>query len=296
VRGPRAAPLRASPARRALLATTPPGLAAVLAHGGLPSARVALVGMLAALAGSYAVFSLRERLLWRAAARGGSRGPGAARLAGAPRAVLVWDARRSRSQTLPLAGLAALAALGGVLALTLSPLCLAFYGIAVGLEALGCLPSLAPILRTAATGLAAGAAGLAGWSAVASLSPRALTVVAFLLFWAVGCCDIADGLAQNDGGERSPRSLAAVHGPVAVARAAGALGFVTLVATIPLPTGGAMLNDLALVAGVLVVAWPGARLWHRPGGAEAAAYFDSASLYPAVVLCVALLPLLERAL
>jgi hypothetical protein len=57
-----------------------------------------------------------------------------------------------------------------------------------------------------------------------------------------------------------------------------------------------MLNDLALVVGVLVVAWPGARLWHRPGGAEAAAYFDRASLYPGVVLCVALLPLLERAL
>ncbi len=282
--------MRVSPARKALLATTPPALAAVLARGDLPSARVALVGLLAALAGSYAVFSLRERLLRRAAVAA------APRVAGAPHAVLVWDARRGRPPAAPLAGLTALATLGGLLALTLSPLCLAFYAVAAGLEVLGCLPSLAPERRTAATGLAAGAAGLAGWSAVASLSPRALTVVAFLVIWAVGCCDIADGLARHEAAGWPARSLAAVHGPVAVARAAGALGFAALIATIPLPTGGVMVNDLAVVAGVLVVAWPGARLWHRPDVAAAAAYFDSASLYPAVVLGVALLPLLERML
>ncbi len=57
-----------------------------------------------------------------------------------------------------------------------------------------------------------------------------------------------------------------------------------------------MLNDLALVAGVFVVAWPGAKLWHQPTRAEAAAYFDRASLYPAAVLAVALLPALAGAL
>jgi len=287
-------PLRASPGRRAVLATTPPGLAAVLAAGGLPGARVALIGLLAALAGSYAVFSLRERLLRRAAAA--SRASAADGPAGGPRAVLVWDSARDRSQALPLAGLAALAALGGLLTLALSPLCLAFYAAAVGLEMLGCLATLAPAWRTAATGFAAGAAGLAGWSAVAPPSPRAVTLVVFLVLWAAGCCDIADGLARDDGVPHPARSLTAIHGPVAVARTAGALGFVALAATVPLPTGGVMLNDLALVAGVVVVAWPGARLWHRPGGAEAAAYFDRASLYPAVLLAVVLLPLLGRVL
>jgi hypothetical protein len=210
--------------------------------------------------------------------------------------VLVWDARRQRSPARPLAALAALAVLGGVLALTLSWLCLLFYAVAVALEVLGCLPALAPLPRTVATGLAAGAAGLAGWAAVAPPSPRALTVVAFLVVWAVGCCDIADGLARHDRADRPPRSLAADRGPVVVARAAGALGFVALVATIALPIGGIMLIDLSILAGVLLVAWPGARLWYRPDGVTAAAYFASASLYPAVVLGVALLPLLQRVL
>ncbi len=261
----------------------------MLARGDLPGARVALVGLLAGLAGSYAVFALRERLL-----RGVVAAP--ARPLGAPHAVLVWDARRSRSLAGPLAGLATLAALGGLLALTLSPLCLLFYCVAVALEVLGCLSALAPVGRTAATGLAAGAAGLAGWSAVAAPGPRVLTVVAFLVIWAVGCCDIADGLARHDRTDRPPRSLAADRGPVAAARAAGALGFVALIATITLPIGSEMLTDVAILGGVLMVAWPGARLWYRPDGVTAAAYFASASLYPAVVLGVALLPLVQHVL
>jgi hypothetical protein len=59
---------------------------------------------------------------------------------------------------------------------------------------------------------------------------------------------------------------------------------------------GGFVNDLALVIGVVVVAVPGAQLWHRPTSAEAVAFFDRVSLYPAAVLLVALLPAVLKVL
>ena len=82
----------------------------------------------------------------------------------------------------------------------------------------------------------------------------------------------------------------------AAARAACVVGFAALAATVTLPMTGGSLNDLAVVAGVFVVAWPGARLWYEPTSAEAAAYLGRVSFYPAAVLLVALLPVLVRAL
>ena len=91
-------------------------------------------------------------------------------------------------------------------------------------------------------------------------------------------------------------TVATVHGPYAAARAVCVVGFAALAATVTLPMTGGSLNDLAVVAGVFVVAWPGARLWHEPTSAEAAAYLGRVSFYPAAVLLVALLPVLVRAL
>ena len=68
--------------RQALLAVAPPGLGAVLALGGLPSLRVALIGVVAAAAGCLAVLSLEhvlERRFDAAVARVGAGADGAPR-------------------------------------------------------------------------------------------------------------------------------------------------------------------------------------------------------------------------
>ena len=151
--------------------------------------------------------------------------------------------------------------------------------------------------RTVAAGALVGFGGLAGWAAVAPLSPRALTVFGFLALWEIGGRDIARGLVDVEADRRrGVTTVATVYGPLAAARAACVVGFAALAATVTLPMTGGSLNDLALVAGVFVVAWPGAKLWHEPTSAEAAAYVDRVSLYPAAVLLVALLPALARAL
>ncbi len=181
------------------------------------------------------------------------------------------------------------------LSLALSPLCLLFVAVAAVLYVARCLARSASV-AVVAFGAACGAAGLAGWAGVAPLSPRALTLAVFLGLWGAGC-RIADDLAHLDvDGGRGAATIATAYGPVSAARAGCVLGFATLAAVVPLPMGGAMLNDLALVLGVIVVAWPGARLWYRPSRAEAAAYHQSALVYPAVVLLVALAPALLRAI
>ena len=87
-----------------------------------------------------------------------------------------------------------------------------------------------------------------------------------------------------------------MRGPLAAARAACVLSFAALVATIALPMTAGMVNNLALAVGVVIVALPGAQLWHRPTSAEAVAFLGRVSLYPAAVLLVALLPAMLRGL
>jgi 4-hydroxybenzoate polyprenyltransferase len=296
--GRAAALIDLSRGRQAFLSVAQPGLAAVLALGGLPSLRVSLTGVVAATAGYLAVFSLNnllERRFDAAAARVGARR--AARFGGDGIHLRRPPAGDELGLRFSVLWIVSLGTLSAVLAYTLAPLCLVVVGVAVALDLVyGALRAVTP-WKTVVAGAVVGLAGLAGWAAVAPLSLRALTVFGFLALWEIGGRDIAGDLADVDiDRRRGVTSFATVYGPPAAARAVCVVGFATLAATITLPMPGGMLNDLALVAGVFVVAWPGAKLWHQPTSAEAAAYFDRVSLYPAAVLAVALLPALAGAL
>ena len=267
-----------------------PGLGAVLAARGLPSAGVALLGVVAAVAGAYAILALNDMLTER---------PAGLVLVGADRRVArrahSWRAADQERPRLAVAAIAALALLCAALAYVLAPVCLLLVAVAAALHVARCLARSAGV-AVVAFGAACGVAGLAGWAGVAPISPRALPLVAFLGLWGAGC-RIAGDLAHFDAyGGRRGATIAATRGPITAARAGCVVGFATLAAAITLPMGGAMLNDIAVVLGVIVVAWPGARLWYRPSRAEAAAYQHSALVYPAVVLLVALAPTLARAL
>jgi len=267
-----------------------PGLGAVLAVRGLPSAGDMLVGVVAAAAGAYAILALNDVLTERAVALVGvGAGERTARRAHP------WRATGRERPRVAVAVIAALAVLCAVLAYALSPVCLLLVAAAAGLYVARCLARSAGV-AVMAFGAACGVTGLAGWAGVATISLRALPLVVFLGLWGASC-RIADDLAHFDaGGDHGAATIATAHGPVTAARAGCVVGFATLAAAITLPMGGAMLNDIAVVLGVIVVAWPGARLWYRPSRAEAAAYHQSALVYPALVLLVAIAPTLGRAL
>jgi 4-hydroxybenzoate polyprenyltransferase len=250
----------------------------VLAAAGFPPLRVCLVGVAAVAAGAPAVSAARgalDRRLARSSSRSGI----------------------ARPVRLGPGWIVALALVSAALALVLSPLCLALYAAAVASALAARLLRAVTAWETVAAGVSVGLAGLAGWAAVAPLAPRVVTVFAFFALWTVGGCAIAEDLANLDRDRfRGMTTVATVHGALAAARAACVLSFAALAATIALPMPGGFVNDLALVIGVVVVAVPGAQLWHRPTSAEAAVFFDRVSLYPAAVLLVALLPAVLKVL
>jgi 4-hydroxybenzoate polyprenyltransferase len=289
-----AALVNLSHTRQALLSVAQPGLGAVLAVGGLPSLRVSLVGSIAAAAGFLAVFALNDVLDRRLDAAALWVGPG--EVAGLDSDTAFERhplARGDLSLRVSLAWVVALAALSAVLAYALSPVCLLLFGAAVALEIVYCALRAVTPWKTVVSGVMVGLGGVAGWAAAAPLSWRALSVFGFLALWQIGGRNIASDLADVES-DRSVgvTTVATVYGPAVAARAACVVGFATLASIVTLPMSGGMLSDLALVAGVFIVAWPGAKLWYCPTSDEAASYLEWVSLYPAAVLLVALLPTL----
>ena len=148
-----------------------------------------------------------------------------------------------------------------MLAYTLAPICLLLFGAAVALEVVYCALRAVTPWKTVVSGVMVGLGGVAGWAAVAPLSWRVLSVFGFLALWEIGGRNIANDLADVDA-DRSVgvKTVATVYGPAVAARAACIVGYATLASTVTLPMTAGLLSDLALGAGVLIVAWPGAKL------------------------------------
>jgi 4-hydroxybenzoate polyprenyltransferase len=280
--------------RQAFLSVAQPGLGAVLAVGGLPSLRISLVGLIAAAAGFLAVYMLSDVFDRRADAAAPRAGKGeVAAFDGDTAIARHHRAHGGLSLRFSLVWVVSLGALCALLAYTLAPVCLLFFGAAVALEIVYCALRTVTPWKTVVSGVMVGLGGVAGWAAAAPLSWRALGVFVFLALWQIGGRNIAGDLADVESGRSvGATTVATVYGPVVAARAACVVGFVTLASVVILPMSGGLLSDLALVAGIFVVAWPGAKLWYCPTSDEAASYLDQASLYPAAVLLVALLPTL----
>jgi 4-hydroxybenzoate polyprenyltransferase len=271
--------------RQATLSIAQPGLAAVLAAGGLPAGRVVGIGLVAAWAGFLAVFSLNDVLDRRvdaAALRAGKAVVDGYDLDAAfLRHPLAQGALSLRLSLAWIAGLALLAAVGAWL---LGPLCLAFFAAAVALEVVYCGLRSVTWTKTIVSGVMVGLGGIAGWAAVAPLSRRALPVFAFLALWEIGCRNLANDLADL-GPDLAVgiRSVATTFGPVVAARATAAVAAVVLLSVAFLGLETAALA-LALVSGAALVAWPAVVLARQPTSARAGWYFNLASLYPVAVL------------
>jgi 4-hydroxybenzoate polyprenyltransferase len=274
--------------RQATLSIAQPGLAAVLAAGGMPEGRVVAVGLVAAWAGFFAVFSLNDVLDRRvdaAAVRAGKADVDGYDLDAAfLRHPLAQGALTLRLSLLWVAGLALVAAVGAWL---LGPLCLALFAAAVGLEVLYCSLRSVTWAKTVVSGMMVGCGGLAGWAAVGPLRLGAVPVFLFLALWEIGCRNLANDLADL-GPDRAVgiRTVATTFGPTTAVRANLVVAAAAL-ATVPFLGLGAWALAAALASGALLVAWPAARLYREPTSARAGWYFNLASLYPVAVLLAA---------
>jgi 4-hydroxybenzoate polyprenyltransferase len=274
--------------RQATLSIAQPGLAAVLAAGGMPGAHVVAIGLVAAWAGFFAVFSLNDVLDRRvdaAALRAGkAEFDGYDLDAAFLRHPLAQGALSLRLSILWVAGLALIAAAGAWL---LSPLCLILFAAAAALEALYCGLRSVTWAKTVISGIMVGCGGLAGWAAVAPLHWSALPVFLFLALWEIGCRNLANDLADL-GPDRAVgiRTVATTFGPAVAARANLLVAAAVLV-TVPFLGLDGLALVMALASGVVLVAWPAVRLYREPTSARAGWYFNVASLYPVALLLAA---------
>ncbi len=278
--------------KQALLTIAQPALGVVLAVGGLPPARVVLIGLPAACAASFSLYALNDLLDRKvdeaSLAAGKSAAPEHDVDTAFVRHPLAHGLLSLRVSVAWVAGLAALGALGTAL---LSPLALAFFVVAGVTQVVYCrLRSVTP-WKTVLSGVMVGCGGLAGWAAVAPLRPGALGLFAVLGLWEIGGRNIVNDL--TDVGSDAPvgiRTVATVYGVAAAARAAAAVSAACLAATLLLPMPAAA-TALALVLGVWALGVPAVRLVRRPTPAQAASFFNRGSLYPDLVLAALLIGL-----
>jgi 4-hydroxybenzoate polyprenyltransferase len=271
--------------RQALLSIAQPGLAAVLAAGGLPDLRTTAIGLVSAAAGFLAVFSLNDVLDRRvdaAAVRVGKATISRYDLDAAfLRHPLAQGQLSLRTSLLWIGGLSLVAMTG---ALLLNPLCLVFFLAAAALEALYCALRSVTWTKTVVSGLMVGVGGLAGWVAVSPLDRDAIPVFLFLALWEIGGRNLANDLADlGPDAAVGLRTVATTFGARTAARANLGVALATLVSVLALRLGLLALTA-SLLAGAWLVAGPALKLWREPTSERAGWYFNRASLYPVAVL------------
>jgi 4-hydroxybenzoate polyprenyltransferase len=273
--------------RQALLSVAQPALGAVLAAGALPSPGRMALGLLAATTGFLAVFSMNDVLDRKVDAR--ALAAGKADFEGYDLDTMFLRhplARGDITLAAAVAWVSGLALVSAVSAYLLSPVCLALFALAVVLEVVYCSLRSVTWAKTFVSGLMVGVGGLAGWAAVARLSWSAAGFFAFLALWEIAGRNLPNDLADLEADSRTAiRTVATTFGERVSARATllGAVATILSLMLLPMPR-------LALLPCVALALWamgePAVELIRTPTSAQAAAYFNRASLLPAVILPV----------
>jgi len=276
--------------RQALLSVAQPALGAILALNALPSPDHMLLGLLAASTGFLAVFSLNDVLDRKVDVRALAAGKAAFEGYDLDTGFLRHPiARGDLPMSWALFWVGALAAVSAVSAYLLAPACLALFALAAAMEVVYCSLRSVTWAKTFVSGLMVGIGGLAGWVAVAPLRLDAAYFFAFLALWEIAGRNLPNDLADIEADSRTDiRTVATVFGPAASAKATlvGAVATIASVALLPAPVG-------PLVASLLFGLWtmgvPAVGLVREPTSGRAAAYFNRASLLPALMLPVLIL-------
>lgn len=288
--------------RSALFSVSEPVLGAMLAGKAIPPARVCLLGLIAALAGYFCVYSLND-LLDLKADREDLRLTAADPQEWKPE-VTHMDITTLRhpvaAGALPLwaavTWVGVLGAIGLVAAYLLRPLCAWLFVACALLQVLYCSLRRRTWLKVvpAATLVALGA--LAGWFAVGHATWGALAFFFLLFGWEMFGRNLSNDLADVSHDRLvGITTLASTHGPGAAAKTivAGAIVMPLIAAAQP----GSWISRLLLALAALAAMTGPAALLYREEGTEPAAqrYFNRATLFPPVAaFCMIVLALVHH--
>jgi len=274
--------------RSALLSLGEPALGALLAAGGLPSARVILLGLLAATAGYFCVYALNDLLDLRADRQEIELASGhpqewrpevthiditTLRHPVAAGALPLWAA---------VLWVVALGVVGLVAAYLLRPLCAWLFLGCAALQIIYCSLRRRTWLKVVPAGLMVGAGGLAGWFAAGDLRWGTFAFFMLLVLWEIAGRNLSNDLADVEHDRLvGITTLASVRGPAVATRAivAGAALMPVVAMLQPAPWPGRL---LLAVAALLTMTCPALIMQRRPRPGAAQRYFNRASIYPAV--------------
>ena len=288
--------------RSAVLSLGEPALGALLAAGGLPSTRVILLGLLAALAGYFCVYALNDLLDLKA---------DRAEIELASAHPLEWDPEVKHldittlrhpvaAGALPLwmaiTWVVVLGLIGLVAAYLLRPLCAWLFVLCAVLQIIYCSLRHKTWLKIIPAGVMVSVGGLAGWFAVGEAGWGALAFFFLLLFWEIAGRNLSNDLADVTHDRLvGIATLAVVHGPRVAARA-------ILVGAALMPVLGLLqvaswpARVLLAVIGAVTMTWPAVILRRDPREPQAQRYFNRASLFPmAGTVALILLAVVEMA-
>lgn len=275
--------------RQALLSVAQPALGACLAAGRLPDPRVVGIGLVAATAGYLAVFSLNDVLDASVDERALAAGKESAPTDDVDTIVMRHPlAQGVLTRPIALAWVGSLGATALVGAAALGrPCVLAFLG-AVALEVAYCALRSVTWAKTFLSGAMVGLGGIAGWVAVAPLTWRALPFFALLAAWEIAGRNLPNDLADiRADAAVGLRTVATTFGARASAYASGVGALLTAGLCLALP-GTAVLRLGALACCAWSMALPVLGLASDPTPERAGAYFNRASLFPALAFVPAL--------
>lgn len=278
--------------KHTFLSLSQPVMGAVIGISALPSARVMTLGLLAAISGYFAVYSLNDILDHRVDRKSLDHGKADRDDNDIGVAVrkhpLAWG---DLSLAASISWVAVLGLFSLVLAWLLAPACaLAFAG-CVTLEVIYCTLRKVTWLKTIISGAMVSLGALAGWLAVAALDFRAIYLFLFLMLWEIFGRNLSNDLADVVS-DRSVgiKTVAVTFGNRAAAKAilAGACVTVIFPLVLPLPW---LSRTIAVAVGIPSMLLPALALVHEPTSERASSYFNKASYYPSLFL-IALLPML----
>ncbi len=284
-----------------LIDMSAPMLAALVWHGGFPSWRVILLGLITVFAGYTAVYALNDVVDYREdreKARLGAFEPSGSDLD----AVLIRHpmAQGFLSFNEGLIWAMAWGAVAFIGAYLLNPVCMLIFVIASALEVIYCLMLRVSYLRVLVSGAVKSAGALAAVFAVdPSPSPLFLVVLfAWLFLWEIGGQNVPNDWTDLDADRRQgARTIPVAFGAKASARIilatlSGAIALnAALMALSPAGFSGAVIA-MAAGVGLCLLLIPALRLHFRPAPARAMALFNSASYYPLTLFILVLINIL----
>jgi 4-hydroxybenzoate polyprenyltransferase len=273
--------------RSALFSVSEPVLGAVLAIGTIPSLRVCLLGILAALAGYFCVYSMNDLLDLRAdreEIRISSPDP----LAWKPEVThmdIVTLRHPVAAGAIPLWAAVTFVGILGVIGLAaaylLRPLCAYLFVGCAALEILYCSLRRRSWLKVIPAAAMVAVGGLAGWFAVGKVTWGALAFFFLLYGWETGR-NLTNDLADVEHDRLvGITTLASTHGARVAANAILVDGMVMVGISLAQPVSWLVRGLLAAVA-LLTMALPSVVLHRHPDEPSAQRYFNRLTFFPPI--------------